>query len=82
MGIIEIIAGSLLILSSIIIIVIVLLQESKQQGMSSAIGGGSNDSFYQHNTGRTREARLAKLTRNCAIAFFVLTLAVNIVALF
>lgn len=82
MSILEIIAGALLILAGIAIILVVLLQESKQQGMSSAIQGGANDSFYQHNSGRTKEARLEKITKGCAVAFFLVALAVNIVALF
>lgn len=80
MGILEIIAGVLLLISSLVIILVVLIQESKEQGLTSAIGGGSNDSFYGNNTGRTRDAKLAKFTRTAAVTFFVVTLAVNIFA--
>ena len=80
MGIVEIIAGVLLILASVLIIVLVLVQESKDEGLTSAIGGGANDSFFEKNMGRTRAARLTKITRIVAIVFAVVTLAVNILA--
>lgn len=77
---IEIAAGILLAVASIVIILVVLVQESKEQGMTSAIGGGYNDSFYGKNSGNTRDAKLNRLTRVCAIILFVATLAVNIIA--
>lgn len=80
MGVGEIIAGVLLIIASLIIVLVVLSQESKEQGLTSAIGGGANDSFYESNSGRTREAKLNKVTRFAAIIFFVVTLVVNILA--
>lgn len=80
MGVGEIIAGVLLIIASLIIILVVLSQESKEQGLTSAIGGGANDSFYENNMGRTRDAKLNKITRFAAIIFFVVTLVVNILA--
>ena len=80
MGVLEIAAGALLILSSVIIILVVLVQESKEQGLTSAIGGGSNESFYERNTGRTRDAKLSRITKVCAVIFFIVTLAVNIIS--
>lgn len=78
MGIFEIISAILLILACIFIIVVVLLQETKQ-GMSQAIMGGSADNYFQKNSGRSKEAMLSKATRNAAIVFFVVALAVNII---
>ncbi|MBO5448684.1 MAG: preprotein translocase subunit SecG [Ruminococcus sp.] len=75
---IEIAAGVLLAVASIIIILVVLVQESKDQGLTSAIGGGYNDSFYGKNTGNTRDAKLNRLTKICAVILFVITLAVSI----
>ena len=83
MSVIEIVSGVLLLISSVFIILVTLLQETKQQGMTSAIGGAaSSDSFYGKNTGRTREAKLAKITKVMAIIFFVVTLAVNLMPVF
>lgn len=78
MNIVEIVSGVLLLISSLFIILVTLLQESKEQGMNSAIGGGSSDSFYGKNSGRSREAKLVRITTVMAIIFFVATLAVNI----
>lgn len=83
MSVIEIICGVILILVSIILIVLCLMQDTKSQdGMTSAIGGGNNTSFYDQNTGRTKEAILAKATKVCAIIFFVVTLLATIVPKF
>ena len=80
MQLIEIIAGVLLIIASLVIILVVLVQDSKEQGLTSAVGGGSNESFYERNTGRTRDAKLSKFTRVAAIVLFVVTLAVNVIS--
>lgn len=81
-GAIQIIGGILLLLSSLIIIGVTLAQSNKDQGMTSAIGGSNNDSFYGKNAGNTREKALEKLTRICAVIFFVVTIAVNLVAVY
>lgn len=79
MGAVGYICGVLLILASLIIILIVLAQDSKDQGgLTSAIGGGSNDSFFGRNSGRTREAKLNRLTKIAAVILFVATLVTNI----
>jgi preprotein translocase subunit SecG len=60
----------------------VLMQDSKK-GMSQTLtGGGGSDSFYQKNSGRSKEAQLAKATRTAAILFFVVTLVVNVFAIY
>ncbi|SDB51888.1 protein translocase, SecG subunit [Ruminococcaceae bacterium FB2012] len=78
MSTVEIVAGALLLVAALIIILVVLAQESKEQGLTSAIGGGANESFYEHNMGKTRDAKLSKFTRNAAIVLFIVTLAVNL----
>lgn len=80
MGVIEIISGIILILCSVFIVVITLMQSQKQQGMTSAIQGSNNDSFYGKNAQNTREKALERLTKIVAVIFFVVTIAVNIVA--
>ena len=80
MGTVEIVAGVLLMIAALVIILVVLVQESKEQGLTSAIGGGANESFYEHNMGKTRDAKLSKFTRNAAIVLFIVTLAVNLFA--
>ena len=55
MSILEIIGGILILIACILCIVLCLMQDQKQQNMSSALTGASNDSFYKHNEGRTKE---------------------------
>ena len=65
--------GGILIVASIFIVLFVMLQESRQAGLSGAIAGGS-DSFYEKNKGRSKEARLAFLTKIFAVVFLVMPL--------
>lgn len=79
MNILEIISGVLLILCSIVIILLVLAQEAKSNGMAAMTGG--SDAFGEMQ-GRTADARIAKITKYAAIAFFVLTIAVGAISIF
>lgn len=81
MSALEIVLGVFLILLSVLLIAIVLMQKSREGGLSGAIAGGS-DTFFGKNKGRTNEARLAKITRYVAIAFFVLAFAATLLILF
>lgn len=76
----EIIGGCLMLVVGIFIIVVVMLQESKQPGLSGSIDGGM--SMGSTGRGKTSEAILVKLTKISAIAFFVITMAVNFVSVF
>lgn len=78
MGIFEIISAIILIVACVFIVVVVLMKETKTQ-MSQTISGTSSDSFYQKNSGRTKEAMLNKATITAAIVFFVLAVGVNII---
>ena len=75
----RIVLMGIFILVCIFLTIVVLMQESKQQGMTSAVTGNSNDSFYGKNSGRTKEARLAKFTTVAAVILFVVTIAVNLI---
>jgi preprotein translocase subunit SecG len=77
MGKYEITAGVLLIIASIVIILVVLAQDSKEQGLTSAIGGGYNESFYEGNKSRTKDAKLSRFTKISAVAIMVITLALS-----
>ena len=73
------IVGAVILLISVILIVICMMQEQKPQNATAALTGASNDSFYDKNRGRTKEARLKKITFICSVAFFVLILFMDIV---
>ena len=76
----EIIGGCLMLIVSIFIIVVVMLQESKQPGLSGSISGGME--LETSGRGKTSEAILVKMTKISAVAFFVLTMVVNIISVF
>lgn len=77
MNILEIIGGILLIISSILIIVLVVMQDSKQSGMSAMTG--QSESYLSKNKGKTLESKLVNLTKILTVAFFVLTIAMNLI---
>ena len=58
MGTLEIVIGAVLLLISLVTIIICMMQEQKPQNATAALTGASNDSFYDKNRGRTKEARL------------------------
>ncbi len=80
MNIWEILGGVLLLITSVLIIILVTVQNTNEKGMSSAIGGANSSSYLGKNGGRTRDAILSKITNVLAVVFFVLALAVNVVA--
>ncbi len=80
MSTIEIIVGIVMLVVCVVLIVICMLQEQKPQNATSALTGATNDSFYGKNSsGRTKEARLKKITLGFAIAFFVVILFMDII---
>ncbi len=80
MGILEIIGGVIVLITCVIIVFACLMQSPKQQDLGSAMTGSSNsDSFYGKNSGSSREAALIALTKILAVAFFVVTLCLNII---
>lgn len=81
MTVIEIIFAILLILACVFIVLVVLMQESKQ-GMSNVISGGSSDNYFQKNSGRTKEAKLARATKIAAVILFVVAIAVNLITVY
>ena len=74
----EIILGILMIIVSLVIIGVILLQEGHRAGVNGAISGGA-DTFLSKNKARTVNAKLARMTKYIAIAFFVLILAANVI---
>lgn len=79
MGILEIIAGVLLVACSVIIVLLVLAQEAKTSGMTAMTGGSD---VYGDMQSRTADAKIAKTTKVAGIAFFVLTIAVSAITAF
>ena len=80
MNVWEIIIGIVMIIVSLAIIAVVLLQQGHRAGINGAVSGGA-DTFLSKNKARTADALLARLTKWKAIAFFILALVANVIAL-
>ena len=80
MGALEYIVGAVVILVSLAIIFIVLFQQGRRAGINGVISGGA-DTFLSKTKARTWDARLARMTKYFAIAFFVLAIVANVIAL-
>lgn len=76
----EIVLGILSILVSLIIIGVVLLQQGRRAGINGAISGGA-DTFLSKNKARTVDAKLSSMTKYVAIAFFIIAIVANVIAL-
>lgn len=80
MGVLEIILGIVMIIVSLAIIAVILLQQGHRAGVNGVISGAA-DTFLSKNKARTVNAKLASMTKYITIAFFVLALLANIIAL-
>ena len=65
-------------LISIALVAVVLLQSGKEAGLSGAIAGGS-ETYMSKNKGHDMDQKLASSTKWIALAWIVLTFALNLV---
>ncbi len=80
MGIWEMIVGILVLILSIIMVIVIILQEGHQAGLGTVTGGA--DSFLSKGKARTADAIFAKITKYCAITFFILVVVLNALSFF
>ena len=80
MGVLEIVIGAVILLLSVVVIFVVILQVGHRAGINGAISGCA-DTFLSKNKARTVDAFLARWTKWFAIAFFILAIAANFIAL-
>ena len=80
MVVLQYILGSVILILAVIIILAILMQEGRRAGINGAISGGT-DTFLAKNKARSVDAFLARWTKFITIAFFVLVLVANVVAL-
>lgn len=66
------------VLTGVALTVIVLFQSGKSAGLSGAIAGGA-DTFLSKGKAKSLDAKLAKATKWVALAFVLLTLALNLI---
>ncbi len=64
-----------LIVISIILAIIVMMQEGKGGGLTSLSGGG--ETYWSKNKGKSREARLMKVTIVLGILFMGIALLIS-----
>ena len=76
----EIALGIVMILVCLIVIGVILLQQGHRSGVNGVISGAA-DTFLSKNKARTVNAKLASMTKYITIAFFVLAIVANIIAL-
>lgn len=76
----EWILGAAVLLVSLLIIAVILLQQGHRSGINGAISGGA-DTFLSKTKARTLDAKLARFTKFIAIAFFVLAVGANVLAI-
>lgn len=66
----------LFIIVSLAIIVLVLMQEGKSAGLGAI--SGAAETYWGKNKGRSMEGALVKATTALVVAFFILTIVLNI----
>lgn len=71
---VQVIFTVLMMLASLALIVSVLLQKGDAEGISALTGGSSTNNFFGKNKGKSKEGRLATMTKASAAAFVVLAL--------
>ncbi len=67
------------VIASIALIVVVLFQSGKEAGLSGAIGGGNSETYLAKNKKASLDKMLSSATKWVALAWILLTLALNIV---
>lgn len=72
--------GALALIVAIVLVIVVILQEGNSQGVGVVSGGA--DTFFSKNKARSIDAFLVRWTKFIAIGFFVIVLAINVIAYF
>lgn len=67
----SVVIGILLIIAALIMIVTVLLQSSERSGLGAV--SGAAETFFGKNKAKGMEAKLALVTKICAIVFVALS---------
>lgn len=63
--------------TALVLILVVLGQSGKHTGVG--VVGGFSDTFLAKNKGKSTDAKLSRITKWCAILFFVLTLVLTLI---
>lgn len=77
MSVAAVIVGILLLIAALVMIVTVLLQSSEQSGLGAI--SGAAETFFGKNKAKGMEAKLALITKICAIVFVALSIVMMFV---
>ena len=77
MAILNGIVTVLLVVSALILIVTILLQPGESNGLGAIAGGA--ETFFGKGKAKGMDAKLAKITKICAVVFIVLAIVTTIV---
>ena len=77
MAVAEIILSVIYVILGVPISAVILMQEGKSQGLGAL--GGIADSYWGKNKGRSMEGALEKFTKYGAMAFMLITIAMNVI---
>lgn len=77
MAVAEIILSVIYVILGVAISAVILMQEGKSQGLGAL--GGIADSYWGKNKGRSMEGALEKFTKYGAMAFMLITIAMNVI---
>ena len=77
MAVAEIILSVKYVILGVAISAEIMMQEGKSQGLGAL--GGIADSYWGKNKGRSMEGALEKFTKYGAIAFMLITIAMNVI---
>lgn len=77
MQVVKYILIALEVLASIALIIVVLMQSGKEAGLGAI--SGSSDTYMGKNKGSSMEQKIATSTKWVALAWIVLTLALNLI---
>ena len=77
MAVAEIILSVIYVILGVAISAVILMQEGKSQGLGAL--GGIADSYWGKNNGRSMEGALEKFTKYGAMAFMLITIAMNVI---
>ena len=80
MGIWQIIVGSVVLILSVLMIIVIILQEGHDAGLGTITGGAG--AFTKRGKAKTADAMFAKVTKFCAILFFVFVVVLNALSYF
>ena len=61
-----------------VLVVLILKQSKEDSGASGTVMGAGANNFYEKNKGRTSEGKMKRVTIGLMIAFFVLTVVLDI----